>query len=308
MGGREWVMLLSLATLWGGSFFFFKIMINGGLPPFLIVLARVGLAATMLNLWLLARRDYLPVTLKLWRDFIVLGLLNNVAPYALIVIGEQRISSGLASILNATTPIFTIIVAHFLTETEKLSGYKLFGIISGFIGVTVLVGPDIFSGLNEHAILGQAACLVAALSYAFAAVFGKRFRGIAPLKIATGQITASTLILIPIVLIFEHPQTLKMPNIQVLGAMIGIALFCTVIAYILYFRILATAGATNLLLVTFLLPVSALLLGWGLLNETITIRSIIGMAILGFGLAAIDGRPLIYCRKLRSHERQVDAE
>lgn len=290
MGWSVWAMLLGLAALWGGSFFFFKVMIDGGLPPFLIVLGRVGLAAVMLTIWLLAKGDYPLMSCSAWRDFVILGLLNNVLPFSMIVIGEQRISSGLASILNATTPIFTIIVAHFLTDTEKLSNHKILGIIFGFAGVATLVGPDITQfgrGLG-----GQAACLVAAICYAFAGVFGRRFRGMPPIKVATGQMTASTIVLIPIVLIFEKPWTVPMPDIQVWGAMIGIALFCTVIAYILYFRILAVAGATNLALVTFLLPISALLLGWGFLGETITLRSMLGMVIIGFGLAAIDGRLL----------------
>ena len=297
MGGREWIMLVALATLWGGSFFFFKVMLNGHLPPFLIVLGRVGLAAVMLNIWLLAKREYMPISLIAWRDFIIMGLLNNVAPFSLIVLGEQRISSGLASILNATTPIFTIIVAHWLTDTEKLSGPKIFGIIIGFIGVAVLVGSGAISGSYGTDVTGELACLIAAISYAFAGVFGRRFRGMNPIKVATGQITGSTLVLIPIVLIFEHPWTLPMPGTDVWGAMVGIALLSTVIAYILYSRILAVAGATNLLLVTFLLPISALLLGWGLLGENIALRSIIGMAIIGLGLAAIDGRFLTWARR-----------
>lgn len=282
-------MLLSLAALWGGSFFFFKVMIDGGLPPFLIVLGRVGLAALMLNVWLLAKRDYLPKSMSVWRSFFVLGLLNNVLPFSLIVIGEERISSGLASILNASTPIFTIIVAHFLTDNERLSKNKIVGILFGFFGVATLVGPDL-SHLGGG-LWGQAACLAAAICYAFASVYGRQFRGMAPIKIATGQITASTIVLIPVVFIFEKPWILPMPGLEVWGAMIGIALICTVIAYILFFRILAMAGATNLALVTFLLPVSALLLGWGFLGETITLRSIFGMTMIGVGLAAIDGRP-----------------
>lgn len=288
MDWSAWAMLLGLAALWGGSFFFVKVMVDGGLPPFLIVLGRVGLAAAILNIWLLVKGDYLPVSWSAWRDFIIIGLLNNVLPFSMIAFGEQRISSGLTSILNATTPIFTIIVAHFLTDTEKFSNYKILGIVFGFLGVAALVGPDITqfgSGL-----VGQAACLSAAICYAFASVFGRRFRGMPPIKIATGQVTASTAVLIPIVLIFEKPWTLPMPGLYVWGSMIGIALFCTVVAYVLYFRILAVAGATNLALVTFLLPITALLLGWSVLGETITWRSIIGMAMIGIGLAAIDGR------------------
>jgi len=298
MGGREWIMLLTLAILWGGSFFFFKVMLVG-LPAFAVVLGRVGLAAIILNAWLLFQRDFMPTTFAAWRDFVFMGMLNNVIPYSLIVFGEQRISSGLASILNATTPIFAVLIAHWLTANEKLSGLKICGIIMGFLGVFVLVGPNSFFQLNSSDTTGDVACLLAAVSYAFAGVFGRRFKGMAPIKVATGQITASTLVLVPIVIIFERPWTLPMPDANVWAAMFGIALLSTVLAYILYFSILETAGATNVLLVTFLLPVSALFLGWGVLGEDITARSLVGMAIIGLGLAAIDGRLFRNVRKLR---------
>ena len=290
MGRREWIMLIILSVLWGGSFFFVKVMVDGGLPPFVIVLGRVGIAAVILNIWLLAMRDYMPMTAKTWRDFLILGFLNNVLPFSLIVVGEQRITSGLASILNATAPIFTVIVAHFLTETEKLSSHKVFGVLSGFVGVAVLMGPDALSGLHRADVMGELACIGAAVCYAFAGVFAKRFKGMNPVKVATGQMSASSLMLIPLVLICERPWTLPMPSLAAWGAMVGIAVFSTVIAFVLYFHILAAAGATNVMLVTLLVPVSALLLGWRFLGEAITAQSIIGMAIIGFGLAAIDGR------------------
>lgn len=290
MGAREWLMLVTLAIVWGGSFFFYKITLNGGLPPFLVVLARVGLAAMVLNIWLFVRGESLPRSPFVWRDFIVMGIINNVIPFSLIVFGEQRISGGLASILNATTPVFTIIVAHFLTKTERLSGLKLLGIVCGFSGVVIIVGPEAMSSSYGRDIFGEIACLVAAISYAFAGVFGRRFSHMKPMTIATGQITASSMILIPIVLIFEHPWSLPIPAIHVWEAVAGLALLSTVVAYILYFRILSRAGATNLLLVTFLMPVSAILLGWGFLGEGITLHSVVGMAVIGLGLAAIDGR------------------
>jgi drug/metabolite transporter (DMT)-like permease len=293
MGGREWVMLLLLAALWGSSFFFFKIMV-AALPPFTIVLGRVGLSALILNAWLVLRRDYMPASTRSWGAFMVMGLLNNVIPFTLIAFGETRIASGLASILNATTPIFTVLVAHWLTANERLTSGKIAGAVACFAGVAVLVGPDALTGLGGGDLIGEAACLLAAISYAFAGIYGRRFRGVDPIKVATGQITGSTVVLIPLVLLVDHPWTLPMPGAGVWGAMIGIAVLCTVIAYILYFRILATAGATNLLLVTFLLPVSALLLGWLVLGEKITLRALGGMALIGLGLAAIDGRLVGY--------------
>jgi drug/metabolite transporter (DMT)-like permease len=291
MGGREWVMLVALVVLWGGSFFFFKVLVTE-LPPFTVVLGRVGLAAIILNLWLVLRRDFMPASPQLWGAFVVMGLLNNVIPFSLIVFGEMRISSGLASILNATTPLFTVLVAHMLTANEKLTPGKITGVLIGFAGVAVLVEPSALAGLRSEDIIGGTACLVAALTYAFAGIHGRRFNGVPPIKVATGQITGGALVLIPVVAIIDRPWTLPSPSATAWGALIGIALLCTVLAYILYFRILVTAGATNLLLVTFLIPVSAIVLGSFALGETLSVRDFLGMAFIGGGLAFIDGRTL----------------
>lgn len=298
MNGRVWVMLLVLAALWGGSFFFFKIMV-AELPPFTVVLGRVGLAALILNLWLALRGDFMPASPRLWGTFIVMGLLNNVIPFSLIVFGETRISSGLASILNATTPLFTVLVAHVFTANERMTPQKLVGVAIGFLGVAILIGPDWLTELGRSDLGGAAACLLAALTYAFAGLYGRRFKAIPPIKVATGQITGSTLVLIPLVALADRPWTLPLPSGSVWAAMAGIALLCTVLAYILYFRILAAAGATNLLLVTFLIPISAILLGSLVLGEILLPRHVAGMATIGTALAFIDGRLLRYLRPAR---------
>ena len=289
MGTREWASLLVLSALWGGSFFFFKVLV-ATLPPLTVVLGRVGIAAIALNLLLLARRDPMPTSMRLWGAFAIMGLLNNVVPFTLIVFGETRISSGLTSILNATTPIFTILAAHALTKNERLTWSKGVGVLFGFLGAAVLIGPMTLAGIAGSDLVGEVSCLGAALVYALAGLYGRRFRGVAPLKIATGQITVSTIILIPITLLLDRPWLLPLPHLQVWAALFGIALLSTALAYLIYFRILAVAGATNLLLVTFLLPITALLLGVAFLGETITPQALGGMALIGIGLAAIDGR------------------
>jgi drug/metabolite transporter (DMT)-like permease len=293
MGGNEWVLLLILAALWGGSFFFFKVLV-AALPPLTVVLGRVGLAAIALNLWLIVRRDFMPASPRVWGAFIIMGLLNNVIPFTLIAFGETRVSSGLAAILNATTPLFTVLVAHMMTFNEKLTPAKAAGVAIGFIGVAVLVGGDALTRIGSEDLIGEAACLLGALAYAFAGIYGRRFAGIKPIKVATGQITGSTLVLIPLTALVDRPWALPMPTQAIWGSMIGLALLCTVVAYILYFRILAVAGATNLLLVTFLIPISAILLGWFVLGETIAPRTFGGMALIGVGLACIDGRLLAW--------------
>ena len=186
--------------------------------------------------------------------------------------------------------MFTVLVAHWLTASEKLTLGKLSGVVIGLAGVAVLIGPNVLSSIGNEDFAGEIACLSAALSYAFAGIYGRRFKGLNPIKVATGQITGSSLVLLPLVAFIDRPWALPVPGIDIWGAMIGIAMLCTVLGYVLYFRILAVAGATNVLLVTFLVPVSALLLGWLVLGESITPRALGGMAVIGLGLACIDGR------------------
>jgi drug/metabolite transporter (DMT)-like permease len=222
-----------------------------------------------------------------------MGILNNAVPFCLVVWGQNHIASGLAAILNATTPISTVIVAHLLTNDEKMTGNRLLGVAVGFFGVVILIGPDSLQGLGAN-VLAQVAVLAAAVSYAFAGVFGRRFRrmGIEPILTATGQVTASAILLFPVAMIVDAPWTIAMPALPVWEAVAGSAVFSTALGYVLYFRILATAGATNLLLVTFLIPVSAIVMGSYGLGEHLEARHFAGLAFIGTGLAAIDGRLL----------------
>lgn len=279
----EWIMLLALSVLWGGSFFFVGVAV-AELPPLTIVLLRVALAAAILWLIVAVMSPKIPLKRDLWPAFFAMGILNNLIPFCLIVWGKTHIASGLASILNATTPLFTVIVAHYLTADERMTGARTFGVIAGLAGVAVMMGPTALEGIGSS-ILAQAAVLAAALSYAFAGIYGRRFKrlGAPPLLTATGQVTASAILLAPLALIVDQPWRSPMPGPDTWTALIGLA-------YILYFRILATAGATNLLLVTFLIPVSAIFLGAAILGERLDPEHFIGMALIGVGLAAIDGR------------------
>lgn len=292
MTSTEWTMLLSLSVLWGGSFFFAGVALRE-LPPFTLVLLRVGLAAIILNILLPVLGLRMPRDGKVWVAFLGMGLLNNALPFSLIVWGQTQIASGLAAILNATTPLFTVLVAHVMTSDERMTRNRLIGVLIGLVGAVTMVGPSVLSGLGAN-ILAQCAVLVASISYAFASVFGRRFRrlGVAPMVTATGQVSASTLLLLPVALLVDRPWTLAMPSLTVWAAVLGIAILSTTVGYILYFRILATAGATNLALVTFLIPVSAVILGTLVLGERLDPRHFAGMALIGLGLAAIDGRLL----------------
>lgn len=300
MGAVEWAMLVALSVLWGGSFLFNGILVRE-LPPFTIVTARVALAAIALHLIVRATGHTMPRDRQTWLAFFGMGFLNNVIPFLLIVWGQTHIASGLASILNATTPLFAVIVAHFLTVDEKMTGNRLIGVIVGFAGVALMIGPSVLASLGGSNALAQLAVLGAAFSYSLAGIFGRRFRrmGLAPIIPAAGQVTASTVLLLPIALFVDRPWTLAMPSSETWLALAGLAILSTAIAYMLFFRILAAAGATNLMLVTFLIPVSAILLGALVLGEDLQAKHFIGMAMIAIGLAAIDGRLLAF-RKRRA--------
>ncbi len=290
MGSFEWLLLLILSVLWGGSFFFVGVAVKA-LPPLTIVVLRVGIAALALNLIVRVKSLRIPTEWRYWKAFFGMGLLNNMIPFCLIVWGQTHIASGLASIFNATTPLFTVLIAHTFTKDERITGGRLAGVLIGFTGVAVIIGLDSFNDLGTNT-LAQFAVLGAALSYAFAGVYGRRFKsmGTAPLVTATGQVMASTILLTPLAIVVDKPWTLVMPNLSVWAAVIALALVSTALAYTIYFRILATAGATNLLLVTFLIPISAIILGIVFLGEKLSAENLAGMGLICSGLAVIDGR------------------
>ncbi len=286
---KSWGLLVVLSILWGGSFFFVEVAV-GHVPPLTIVLVRVGLAAIILWAVVGFFGAAIPRERRVWLAFLGMGILNNVIPFCLIVWGQTEVSSGVASILNATTPLFGVVVAHVLTADEKITPARLFGVVAGISGVSIMMGGAVFA--PGQGIWGFVAVLAAAFSYSLAGVFGRRFQslGVTPVVTAAGQVTASTLVLMPISLLIDRPWQLEWPGLEVAASLVALAALSTALAYILYFRLLAVAGATNLLLVTFLVPVSAILLGSAVLGEVLTLGHIAGMALIGTGLAAIDGR------------------
>ncbi len=290
MSAREWAMLVTLSVLWGGSFFFVGVAVSE-LPPLTIVILRVGLAAIALWVLVAATGRALPRAPRIWLAFAAMGVLNNVIPFSLIVWGQTQIASGLASILNATAPLFTVMVAGWLLADERITPAKLTGVAVGLAGVVTIIGPGALGDLGANT-LAQLAILGAALSYAFAAVFGRRFKalGVDPLLTAAGQVSASTVLLLPVVLVVERPWELATPGAATVWSVLALAVASTAFAYVLFFRLLASAGATNLLLVTFLIPVSAILLGVLVLEERLDGAQLAGMALIGAGLAVIDGR------------------
>jgi drug/metabolite transporter (DMT)-like permease len=294
MNARNWSLLLLLALLWGSSFFFYKVLV-AAVPPVTVVLGRVGLAAIAMNLWLAVQGQSMPMSGKLWLRFLLLGFLNSSFPFVLIAWGELRIASGLASILNATTPIFMVAVAHWGTDDEKLSPGKAAGILLGILGVIVLVGPGALGGGGT--IWAELAVIAASCSYGFGGVYSRRFKDLSPLQAATGQMTGATILLIPLSLLLDHPWTLVMPHLDVWAAWLAIALVNTALAYVVYYRMVATVGVTYISLVTFLIPVIALFLGGTFLDERVTVQALSGMTIIALGLAATDERIWSWARR-----------
>lgn len=284
----DWASLFLLGLLWGGSFFFARIAVMH-VPPLALVLYRVSLAALVLHFWLRVQKVSFAPAWPLSGQFFCLALLNNVIPFSLIFIGQTAIGAGLASVLYATTPLWTILVANALTTDEKVSLGKVAGIGLGVAGVAVMLGPGFLAGIGT-AVVMKLAVLGAALSYAFAAVYAKRFKRLSPTLVATGQLTASSVVMLPVVLFLYRPSDIVIPGIEVAAAVCALAVLCTAFAFILYFRLIASIGATNASLVTLLVPASAIALGAIFLGERLDLLEIVGMVLILASLLVVTRR------------------
>nr|WP_316655034.1 DMT family transporter [uncultured Gellertiella sp.] len=296
-----WALLVLLGLIWGGSFFFARIAVQH-VPPFTLVLLRLSMAAFALHLYIFGRYDLYASLKAHWKSFLFLGLINNALPHSLLFLGQIHLSAGLAAILNATTPIWTVIIANKATKDERFTPAKLAGCLIGLTGTAVLIGPAAFArtGIPLWALLFP---IGASISYGCAAVFGRRFRALPSPVTAAGQLTASSLIMLPVSLITDRPWTLAVPPMTTVLAVLGLALLCTAFAYILFFRIITLAGATNVSLVTLLVPPGAILLGALFLGERLAANAIIGMGLIALGLLVLDNRMV----KILSISRKTSA-
>lgn len=290
LGAAEWAMLLGLSVIWGSSFFLIAVAV-AELPPFTIVALRVSLAALVLWAVVAARGLAIPRSRQTWTAMLAMGAMNNAIPFTLITYGEREIASGLAGILIATTPLFTVLSAGIFLADERITAKKIAGVVIGMAGVAVMIGPAAMQGIGGAA-WGQLAVLASAASYALAGVYGRRFQdmGVSPVVVTAGQATTAALLLIPLSLAADRPFSLPWPSPAAWGSVLALGLVSTAFAYVFYFRILAAAGATNIAQVTFLVPVSAVLLGWLFLGERLELIHAGGMALIALGLSAIDGR------------------
>lgn len=300
MNRSDWGRMIVLALIWGGAFFFISVAVHA-VPPLTYVWLRLTIAAAGLWLFLWLKGERIALAPSVWGSILLLAVLNNALPFALIGWGETKMGSGLAAILNATTPIWGVLVAHFFTKDERMSPRKIGGVLLGVGGVAIMIGPSLLADIGSSA-LAQLACVAASLSYAVAAVWARRFRrmGLPPLTVTTGQLTAGALVMLPVALVADRPWTVAMPGIGPIAAICALALVCTAFAYILYFRLIDSAGATNALLVTLLVPPTAILLGVIFLGETLAPQDVLGLLLIALGLAAIDGRLISALAKARS--------
>ena len=292
----DWAILLVLALIWGAAFFFIHVAV-AHVAPLTYVWLRLSIAAVGLLAWMRWKGEKLSLPLPLWGAILLLALLNNVVPFALFGWAQQHIASGLASILNATTPIWGVVVAHIATSDEKITPAKLIGVVVGFVGVATMIGPDLLT--SGESIVPQLACIAASLCYALAGVWARRFRpmGLKPLKVATAQLLVGALVMTPVSLTVAEPWIGGSPSLAALGAITVLALVCTALGYVLYFRLIDSAGATNATLVTLLVPPIAILLGALFLGELLSGIQFLGFAFTALGLAVIDGRLIAAVRR-----------
>jgi drug/metabolite transporter (DMT)-like permease len=292
MDGRSWAGIAVLGAVWGSSFFFFEVALET-LGPVTVAFARVAIAALVLFGLLRIARLALPTDWRSWRALAVMGILNNAIPFTLIAWAQVAIEGGLASILNATTPIFSVVLAVFVARQEALTANRLAGVLLGFGGVVVLIGPGALSSLGVS-VFSQSLVLLGALSYASAAIYARRHLvAHPPLVTSFAQVATAAAVLLPLAFAIERPWEAS-PTIATWGALLAIGTLGTAFAYPLYFFLLRRTGATNLMLVTLINPVTALLLGIVVLGETPGWTAFAGMALIFAGLATIDGRLVDY--------------
>jgi len=303
MGPGQWALLLFLALLWGGSFYFQKNILLE-LRPFTMVFGRLALAALALNIVVIAGGFRWSTLRGHWGEMILMGAINNAIPFCLFAWSQTRITSGLAAIFNATAPLFTVIAAHLFTKDERLTPRKIVGVLCGIGGVSLIIGPGVLAG-PRGSILGEFACLLAAVCYSMAAIYARRLREIPPMVLAGVQAAIAAVMVLPMALLVEHPWKLAMPNLNTWSALLALGLLSTAMAYAIYFRLLARVGATNTIIVTFLIPITALLLGKFRLQEALELRQLGGTAWIFAGLAIIDGRMI---RALSARRRAARVE
>lgn len=290
LDGNGWLLIAILAILWGGAFFLIEVGLRS-FPPITLVFIRVGFAVPAMWIAMRILGEQLPKGREIWLWLTVVGAFNCALPFTLFFWGQQHLDSSYAAILNATTPLWGVVTAHFMTTDEKATPTRIIGVLVGLAGIVVMIGPDAMKGMSDN-LLAQLACLVSTVFYSLAAIFGRRLSqsSLTPMAVATGQTMTAALLMIPIMLVVDQPWTLPMPRLDATLAGLALALVSTALAYFLYFRLIDRSGASNAQLVAFLMPILAVILGIAFLGESLSGGQIAGAALIAVGLAVLDGR------------------
>ena len=298
LDGNGWLLIGILAILWGGAFFLIEVGLRS-YPPITLVFMRLALAVPPMWIAMRIMGQRLPSSTRVWGLLAVVGALNCALPFTLFFWGQQYLDSGYASILNATTPLWGVLTAHFLTSDEKATSARTIGVLTGMAGIIVMVGPEAMKGLSNN-LLAQIACVISTVFYSLAAIYGRRLSQttLTPMAVATGQTVMAAVVMIPIVLLVDQPWTMSTPRLDATLAGLTLALFSTALAYTLYFRLIDRAGASNAQLVAFLMPILAVILGIAFLGEHLNQGQIIGAVLIAFGLVIIDARLLARFRNV----------
>lgn len=283
------VLLFTLGAIWGTSFLFIKIIV-GEVGPLTLVAGRLGLASLLMWALLIFRKIPLPRERRLWQIFAITGLFNGALPFALISWGEQYIPSSWAALLQSTTPILTILLAHRLTEDDRITGYKALGITLGFVGVGLLMLPELRQGLSAS-LWGMLAIVGSSASYAIASIYAhKHLRGQSPMVSATGQFTMGFAYILPLAFLLDQPLALHLSP-RVVTSWITLAILCTVVAYIIYYTLLERTSATLTTMVTYIVPINGLLLGALVLDEPLNPLVVLSLALILGGVLLVRRQP-----------------
>ncbi|MGC1528759.1 MAG: DMT family transporter [Phormidesmis sp.] len=288
MSLRQWLLLCVPAFFWGSAFIFMEIALPT-LSPLIIVAGRMGIAAIVLNAIILLQGYRWPQRKRVWLECAALSVVNNLLPFGFVVWGQQYINASLASILIASAPVFTVVIAS-LVGKERLTLMRAAGVLVSFSGVVVLIGPQVLRGLDLRG-MGEIAMLCAALCYSLAGFWGRRFQAVPAQLVSTMTITMGALIVVPLMFALESPLELDWQWSAGLSV-VALGVFSTAIAYIVYFKLLADVGVVNTSLVSFLVPLSALVMSLVFLKERLSTEAILGMSLILIGLGVLDGRLL----------------
>jgi drug/metabolite transporter (DMT)-like permease len=283
---REWFWIVFLGAVWGGSFIFNALLIRE-LSPLWVTAFRVGIGALGCWLFLMAMRKSVPRDPVLWLKLGLLGVLNYAIPFALFPLAQAQLASGVAAIINALTPIMTVIVSHFWLNGERMTWSKTVGVVAGFTGVAILASPALLADGNSR-VWAIGACLLATLCYALALNIVRSFRDVEPTALTSIALTGSAVAAIPLALAKDGLPVMVLPSSW--AAALAIGLISTAFTFQIMYRLLPLVGATNFSTTTLIAPISAIILGTLFLGETILPSHLLGMAVIFLGLTFIDGR------------------